>query len=576
MGVAFGKSFILDRSKVCVIKSELEPPQIEDEIQRFRDAIHKSKQQIQETKERAGKGADKFGVMLDTYVLLLEDEVLVKDTIDNIRSEFVNAEYAINMTLEKYVKLFDNINDEYLKGKKDDLELVVQRIIRNLLGHEQETLDKIDQPVILIAHQLSPSDMLMIDKNHIHGLVTEAGGKTSHLGIIASAMGIPAVVGAKDVTQKINSGDLIIVDGIDGQVVPTPSNEDNRKYRKKCDNYKTFEDKLLEDIKLPAKTLDGCHVKLLANIESAHEIKTITHFGAEGIGLYRTEFLYLGRQKLPDENELYEDFKKVVQGMDQNPVTIRTLDIGGDKMPHAIELEEEDNPTLGLRGIRMSLTFPDLLTCQMRALLRASLYGKIKILYPMVSFPDEIIEANRILEKVKSELRQNQIPFDESIQVGAMIETPASAISIDHILDQVDFISIGTNDLIQYILAVDRINENVAHLYQPFHPSIIKILGDIFLAASIKNKEVSICGQLGGDPLATELLLGLGKINQLSMDPHSIPRVKKIIRGIKMDRAKKLADHVRTLSSTEEINSYLLRQMKQILPFDFNRDTQQN
>ena len=351
-----------------------------------------------------------------------------------------------------------------------------------------------------------------------------------------------------------------------------PSEEDNKKYQKKKANYQSFERKLLEDICLPAETLDGHRVELLANIESVHEIKTLPHFGAEGIGLYRTEFLYLGRQTLPNENDLYENFKKVIQGIDPQSITIRTLDIGGDKMLHSIGLEEEDNPALGLRGIRMSLTYPELLTCQLKAMLRASIYGKMKILYPMVSFPDEIIEANRILEKVKFELRQNQIPFDESIQIGAMIETPASAISVEHILDQVDFISIGTNDLIQYILAVDRINENVAHLYQPFHPSIVKTLGDIFQSANAKGKKVSICGELGGDPLATELLLGLGKIDQLSMDPHSIPRIKKIIRSITMDKAKYLADHVKTLASTEEINVYLSQQMRKVLPFDFSRD----
>lgn len=571
-GISFGEAYLLDRSKVCVLKQKLEPNQVAEEIQRFQEAIKKSKNQLQEIKSRAGKFGDKYAVLLETYSLLLEDEILVNDTIENIRTECLNAEYALTLTLDKFMKLFDNINDEYLQGKKDDLDLVVQRIIRNLLGHDQESLDDIDEPVVVVAHELRPSDMLLMNKNIIKGIVTEAGGKTSHVGILASALGIPAVVGIKGITSKINTGDSVIVDGIDGIVIIQPPEEERNRYLNKQKNFQFYEKKLLQDIKLAAETPDGLRVKLMANIESAHEAKSVHKFGAEGIGLYRTEFCYLGRKSLPDENELYENFKKVVQSVYPNPVVIRSLDIGGDKVLHDVGLEEEDNPALGLRGIRMSLTYPELFMSQLKAILRASLYGKVKILYPMISYVDEIIEANKFLEKAKNELREKQFPFDDEIEVGAMIETPASVICIDHILEQVDFISIGTNDLIQYVLAVDRINENVAHLYQPFHPSILKILKDLFAAANKAGKKVSVCGELGGDPLATQLLLGLGKIDELSMVPYSIPKVKKIIRSINLEEARKMADHVLSLSSTEEINRFIINEMKEKFPSDFARD----
>lgn len=571
-GISFGKVYLLDRSKVCVLKQTLAPEQRGGEILRFREAIEKSKAQLQEVKRRAARGNDKYAVILDTYSLLLEDELLVNDTIDNIRNDCVNAEYALSRTLDKFIKLFDNINDEYLKGKKDDLSLVVQRVIRNLVGHEQESLDEIQEPVIIVAHELSPSDMLLMNKSRIQGLVTEAGGKTSHVGILASALGIPAVVGVKGLTSRLNTGDFIIVDGIDGTVLHNPSEEEHSFYLTKRKNYQSYEQKLLEDIKLLAETQDGHRVRLMANIESAHEIKTLLSFGAEGVGLYRTEFVYMGRTTLPDENELFENFKKVVQGMDPHPVVIRTLDVGGDKILSIGDWEKEMNPALGLRGIRLSLIRQDIMMNQLKGILRASLYGKVKILYPMVSYVDEIIEANRLLEVAKEELRERQIPFDEHIETGAMIETPSSAICADHILQYVDYVSIGTNDLIQYILAVDRINENIAHLYQPFHPAVIRALKGVFTAANKAGKKVSICGELGGDPMATLLLLGLGKVDELSMDPHSIPRVKKIVRSANLMDAKKLADHVLSLSSTEEINRFIAAEMQEKFPSVFKRD----
>ncbi len=571
-GVAIGKAHLLDRSKLCIIKHRIEADAIEAEVARFREAIEQTKLQMQQIKKRAQKVADKYAVILDTYTLLLEDEILVSDTIDNIRRDQQNAEYALNQTLEKFTHLFSNISDEYLQGKKDDLDLVVHAVLRNLIGHNQETLSEIVEPVIVVTHALSPSDTIMMPKHLVLGLATEVGGKTSHVGIFASALGIPAVGGIRDLTTEVNSGDTLVIDGIDGEVIVNPSPAKLLHYQRKRKNYIRYQEKLLENIDQPAITLEGHRVRLMANIESAEEAATLHRYGAEGVGLYRTEFLYMGTQQLPEENDLYENFKKVAKAMEPGPVIIRTLDIGMDKHLLHTDGNDEDNPALGLRGIRLSLVQPKLFTSQLKAILRASLYGDVKILYPMISSVDEVLEANRLLAQAKEDLRKSQIPFNEDIKVGAMVETPAAAIVVDQLLKNVDFISIGTNDLIQYLLAVDRSNENVAHLYQPFHPAVLRALKNIFTAANKAGKTVSICGELGGDPLATMLILGLGPISELSMEPHAIPKVKKVLRKTRLQDARKLAEKALLLSSTAEIDKLINEEMRTRFPSDFDRD----
>ena len=571
-GVAIGKAYLLDRSKFCILKQILEEHEVEKEIERFRDAIEKTKVQMSDIKKRAEKIADKYAVILDTYTLLLDDDILVNETIENIRTHQTNAEWTLNQTLQNFLNLFDNINDDYLKGKKDDLDLLVQAILRNLIGHSQEALSEIQEPVIIVTHSLSPSDTLSMPRNFIKGLATETGGKTSHVGIFAAALGIPAVTGIKNLTSQINSGDNVVVDGIDGEVITHPNDEKNEYYLKKQENYRRYEERLLANIHQSADTLDGHHIHLLANIESSQEVKTLRNYGSEGVGLYRTEFLYMSSSNLPGEKELYENFKAVAQEMNDNPVVIRTLDIGMDKQLAGIQTNDEDNPALGLRGIRLSLANPELFISQLKGILRASFYGNVKVLYPMVSSVTEIIQANKLLQEAKILLKEDQIPFNDNIEIGAMIETPAAAICIDQILEHIDFVSIGTNDLVQYTLAVDRVNENVAHLYQPFHPSVIRSLKQIFVAANKAGKKVSICGELGGDPMATMLLLGLGKLDDLSMEPHSIPKVKKIIRLIRLDEARQMADHVLSLNSVEEISRFIAKEMRTRFPDDFDRD----
>ena len=443
-GIAIGRAYILDRSKLCILKQNINADTIEDEIDRFREAIEKTKNQMQETKKKASRVAEKYSIILDTYTLLLDDDILVKDTINIIRKEKINAEWALSETLNKFTKLFNNINDEYLKGKKDDLELVVHGVIRNLIGHSQDSLSEIQEPAILVTHALSPSDTLSIPRNFVLGLATEAGGKTSHVGIFASALGIPSVVGIKNLTAKINTGDNIIIDGINGYVITNPSKKILDEYKIKKTNHNIYEKQLLVNINQPAVTLDNFRVQLMANIESIQDIKALKKYGAEGVGLYRTEYLYLSTQSNPTEKVLYENFKKVVQEIAPLPVVIRTLDIGMDKQPYSNGKNDEDNPALGLRGIRMSLVNPEQFIMQLRAILRSSLYGKVRILYPMISDAEEIIQANRLLANIKEEFQNQQIPFDKDIEIGAMIETPSSAVCVDLILNEVDFISIGT------------------------------------------------------------------------------------------------------------------------------------
>ena len=570
-GIAIGQAHILDRSNLCVIKQILNPINIEDEVIRFRNAIELTKTQMQETKVKASKVAAKYSILLDTYTLLLEDDIFVNDTINKIRAEKINAEWAITETLYKFIKLFNNISDEYLKGKKDDLELVVNGVIKNLLGHSQDSLTEIHEPVILVTNALSPSDTLSIPRDFVLGLAIEVGGKTSHVGIFASALGIPSVVGVKNLTNIINTGDRIIVDGIDGNIIINPSKKTIKHYIDKQTNYNQYEENLLINIEQPTVTKDNFRVKLMANIETTHEINTLKKFGAEGVGLYRTEFLYLGSQDIPTERYLYNNFKNLIQEMSPLPVTIRTLDIGMDKQLHSIKENDEDNPALGLRGIRMSLTYQEQFIVQLRAILRASIYGKVKILYPMITDAEEIIQANSILDKIKEEMEDKNIPFDKDIKVGAMIETPSSAICSDLILKEVDFISIGTNDLIQYTLAVDRINENVAHLYTPYNPAIIKIIKQVLDNANTAKKQVSICGELGGDPMATLLLLGLGNLTEMSMDSHSIPRVKKIINQSTIKDAKEFSNKILSLNSTKEINRFIHTNMLKRFPLDFTQ-----
>jgi phosphotransferase system enzyme I (PtsI) len=568
-GIAIGRVYILDRTKPCILRHSIQDSQIEHEIQRFKEALSKSKAQLKEIREKAKKDiGSKHLYMLDAHIMMLKDATLSENTISLIREQKVNAEWALKESMEGFLKKFERISDEYIGSRKKDIEQVVHMVLRNMIGHHQESLADLEEPVIVIAHDLTPSDTIQMKREKVLGFATDAGGKTSHTGIMASAFEIPAVVGLKNITERAKNGDSIIVDGIDGSVILSPDNEIFQIFLKKQQRFKYYEKELLKTKDLQAVTKDGHRVRLLSNIEYSDEVDLAIRYGAEGIGLYRTEYLYINKESLPGEEEHFLDYKKVATRMKSGYSIIRTLDLGGDKFISETRSDSEGNSALGLRGIRLCLNRIDIFKTQLRGILRASHYGRLKLMYPMISGIDELKEANRVLQEVKDELKSKGIPFDHEIEVGAMIETPSASLIVDLLSDEVDFFSIGTNDLIQYTLAVDRVNEQVAYLYQPIHPSVLRILKGIISSAGKKGVSVSVCGMMGGDPVHTLLLLGMGNIESISMDPHSIPKMKKFIRQILYKDAARIADEVLSLRSIDEIKLYLSKEIPKIYPED--------
>jgi phosphotransferase system enzyme I (PtsI) len=568
-GIAIGRVYILDRTKPCILRHAVADSHIENEIHRFNQALEKSKSQLMDIREKAKKdiGSNHLYI-LDAHIMMLKDATLVENTIDFIKEQKVNAEWALKESLEGFLKKFENISDEYISGRKKDIEQVVYRILRNMIGHHLESLADLEEPVIIVAHDLTPSDTIQMKREKVLGFATDAGGKTSHTGIMASAFEIPAVVGLKNITEKTKNGDSIIVDGIDGSVILNPDADTFQSFLKKQQRFKYYEKELLKSKDLPAITKDGHRVRLMSNIEYSDEVDLVERYGAEGVGLYRTEYLYINKDGLPTEEEHFFDYKKVAMRVKNSYSIIRTLDLGGDKFISESKSDKENNPALGLRGIRLCLNRVDIFKTQLKGILRASHYGKLKLMYPMISSVDELIDANRILEEVKSELKSKNIPFDSDIEVGAMIETPSASVITDILSEEVDFFSIGTNDLIQYTLAMDRINEQVAYLYQPLHPAVLRMLKNIISSAENKGIPVSICGMMGGDNLHTLILLGMGRIESISMDPHSIPKVKKFIRQIKYEDAVRVSHEILKLKSTDEVKRYLSEEMPRIYPED--------
>ncbi len=566
-GIAIGRVYILDRTKPCILRHSIQDSHIEDEIQRFKEALSKSRAQLKEIREKAKKDIGSSHLyILDAHIMMLKDATLSENTINLIREQKVNAEWALKESMESFLKKFERIGDEYISSRKKDIEQVVHRVLRNMIGHHLESLADLEEPVIIVAHDLTPSDTIQMKREKVLGFATDAGGKTSHTGIMASAFEIPAVVGLKNITEKSKNGDSIIVDGIDGSVVLSPDNETFQNFLKKQQRFKYYEKELLKTKDLQAVTKDGHRVRLLSNIEYSDEVDLAIRYGAEGIGLYRTEYLYINKDSLPGEEEHFLDYKNVATRMKSGYSIIRTLDLGGDKFISETRTDSEENPALGLRGIRLCLNRRDIFKTQLSGILRASHYGRLKLMYPMISGIDELKEANAVLQEVKEELNSKGIPFDTEIEVGAMIETPSASLIVDLLADEADFFSIGTNDLIQYTLAIDRVNEQVAYLYQPLHPSVLRILKNIISSADKKGVPVSICGMMGGDPLHTLLLLGMGNIESISMDPHSIPKIKKFIRQILYKDAVRIADEVLSMRSIEDIKKYLSEEMPKIYP----------
>lgn len=556
-GIAIGMVRIADRSRVKVIEAQVTEEQIPVEVERFKNALKRAKDELYALKQQiaAEKGEEHLYV-IDTHILILEDSMLIRETLGFIENEGINAEAALKRTLLKFRDFFATIEDDYLRERYDDVEIVVERILRNMVGKSQESLNGGKGQTIIVAHDLSPADVLQIDKSKVIGFVTDLGGKTSHAAILSRALEIPAVVGLERVPKEIANGDMLIIDGATGIVVVNPDRATFNDYLQRKQRYEYLERELLKLKDLPSETIDGHRINLKGNVEFPEEIPTLKGHGAEGIGLYRTEMLFFNRAELPSEEEQFAAYSAVIRAMAPHPVTIRTLDVGGDKFIANLNLADEMNPALGLRAIRLSLRHPETFKPQLRAILRASAHGKVRIFFPMVSGVAEIRAVKSLLEEAKEELRNEVIPFDEGIEIGIMIEIPSAVIIADLLAREVDFFSVGTNDLIQYALAIDRTNEHLSHLYEPLHPAVLRSLKMVVDAAHAAGIDACICGEMAGEAEYLPILLGLG-FDELSMNAVSILRVKNILRRCSRVEAEKLVASVLDFSTAQEVESFL-------------------
>ncbi len=554
-GIAYGQIFVYLQSEVEVPSYEVEPEKRIDEVARFDRALVVTRQQISKIKNEVERniGPEEAGIF-DAHLMVLEDEALIGETIREFESTGRNIETCFHKVSFRYVQAFSEIDDEYLRERAVDLRDVAQRVLQNLLGQAENSLNRLADQRIVIASDITPSESATLDRSAALALVMDSGSKTSHAVIVARSMKIPSVVGVRNLTQRVTNGDWAIVDGYDGLVILNPTETTLFRYGKIQEQKKSFEARLLEVNRQPAVTLDGVSVALMANIEKSEEVMKAKAYYADGIGLYRTEFLFLNSARMPSEQEQFLAYKEVVQAMAPQPVVIRTLDLGGDK-PMAGKAElfpKENNPFMGFRAIRFCLEHQDIFKEQLRAILMASHYGKARLMYPMISGAEELIRANAVLAECRTELKARNVPFDENLEIGTMIEIPSAAITADLLAKQCSFFSIGTNDLIQYLLAIDRVNDRIAHLYEPTHPAILRTLRTIVDEAHRQKLPVSVCGEMAGDPVFAPLLLGLG-VDCLSMSPAWLPSVKYLIRAMTMADARALAVEALSLSSPKEI-----------------------
>ncbi|MBI5560204.1 MAG: phosphoenolpyruvate--protein phosphotransferase [Deltaproteobacteria bacterium] len=558
-GIVIGKVYLIDKGGVDVPQfCHLDPESADREVKRFNDAVMESRGQLRKVKRtliKEGRGKEHIGI-IDAHLMILKDQMLINDTVKLIKKERLNAEWALKTVLKGISELFDRMDDSYFKERSSDIEHIVDRILVNLAGEEHAGIADIEEPSVVVAHDLSPADTAQMVKGKVLAFLTDIGGKTSHTAIMARSLEIPAVVGLGNITRRIEAGDTVIVDGMTGAVIINPSESVIDVYKKRKEKYEAYGSTLHHYRDLPAETTDGMRVRLLGNMEIAEEIAALSDHGAEGIGLYRSEFLYLNRKDLPTEEEHLAAYRYVTKKMSPNPVTIRTLDIGGDKFLSAMEVADEINPAMGLRAIRLCLKRPDIFKTQLRGILRASAYGKIKVMFPMISGVDELRRAKAFMEEAKEELRKEKKPFDEAIEAGIMIEVPSAAFIVDILAEEADFFSIGTNDLLQYSLAIDRVNEHVAYLYEPFHPAVLRIIKRVIDAARKKGIDVSVCGEMAGEPEHALIFVGMG-FSQLSMNAFSLLRVKKLIRSISSSEAGDIAKTALKFSTAREVEHYV-------------------
>ena len=557
-GIAYGQVFVYLQSELEIPRYSVEPAKRLAEIARFEQALVATRQQIAKIQQQVKANlSEEEALIFDAHQMVLEDQALIGETIREFETSGNNIEHCFNAVAQRYIAAFAEIDDEYLRERAADIKDVTHRVLHVLLGQTALNLGELVEKRVIVARDLSPSDTAGINRSAALGLVTDNGSRTSHAVIVARSMKIPAVVGVRDLTSRVKDGDWLMVDGYEGVVILNPSQATLFRYGKIQQEKKTFESRLLSAIDQPAETLDGVRVTLRANIEKPEEVAQVRQYRGEGVGLYRTEYLFLNSPTLPTEEQQYAAYRTIVEGLAPATVTIRTLDIGGDKpLPGNPQLiGPEANPFLGFRAIRLCLEHPELFKTQLRAILRASAHGKVEMMYPMISGAEEIDRANALLEEAKSELTARSLPFDAKLRTGTMIEIPSAALTADVLAEKCDFFSIGTNDLIQYLLAIDRGNNRIAHLYDPSHPAVLRVIHQVVQAAKSRKVKVSVCGEMAGDPVYAPLLLGLG-VDELSMTPALLPAVKYLIRNTKFADAQKLA--TAALAETDPRKTYAI------------------
>ncbi len=561
-GIAIGKAYLLNRFHVAVVCRSIDKNDAFLEIDRLNAAVEAVRNDmVKSARESVGNVPANMRDIFNPHIQILEDPTLIGHARQMVEKKLVNAEYALKETFDKFVQRFENIRDGYFKDRLHEIELIVNKLIRELLGAGvDDGLSKLDEPAVIFAHDLTPFDTAQMSAKYVLGFVTEAGGKTSHTGIIASSLNIPAVVGVPKILRSVETGDNVIVDAITGNVVIKPTEQQFQSYNQKRQHLLFLAKKMEKEAGKEARTKDGVLFRLTANIESPSDIPTAASHGAEGIGLYRTEFLFVRGNRLPDEDEQFDDYKKVAQLVAPYEAIIRTLDLGGDKMPGHMVDEPEANPALGLRAIRYCLDQPAVFRTQLRSILRASHYGRLRVMFPMVSSLEEFMRARTILERSKRELDKDGVPYDKNLKVGMMVETPSAALMVTQFaVNEVDFFSVGTNDLIQYLLAIDRTNQSVANLFEPLNPAVIRLLWNVIQSANRYKVPVSVCGKMSADPVYAYLLIGMGDIENLSMDSHSIPKLKGFLRDVSADEARKHVLKVMEFDRVRDIKKYLIK-----------------
>jgi phosphotransferase system enzyme I (PtsI) len=540
-GIAMGKAYILEKEEYCILEYKIKKEEVEQELKRFETAVENSKRDLRKIKKRVKEElGEKEAYIFQAHLYILEDPLFIQDITRRIKRQRLNAEAAVRRTLQIFEARFTSARAEFIRRRFGDVEDVGEHILRNLLRRPTLTLSHLEEDIIVVADDLAPSDTVSMQRSRILGFATNVGGRTSHSAIMARSMEIPAVVGLGDITKKVEPGSVVILDGNRGRVIINPSFQQLERYRKEKEKFISHKKDLEILRSLPAQTPDGREVGLAANIAAPEEVDLAVREGAEGIGLYRTEYLYMNRSSLPSEDEQVEAYKKVLEKAAPNSVIIRTLDLGGDKFLSHFPVPAEINPFMGWRAIRLCLERVDIFETQLRAILRASRFGNGKIMYPMISGIEEIRKVNRILAGVKEKLRREGTPFAENVETGVMIEIPSAAVIADLLAKEVDFFSLGTNDLIQYSLAVDRVNEKVAYLYQPLHPTILRLTDNVVKYAHREGIWVGVCGEMASDPLFVLILLGLG-VDEFSVAPTSLLEIKKIIRSIEWEETQQIA-----------------------------------